>query len=78
MANWSSLLYAEIRQVNEEQKNTAHNHPSGDITPSQEDLNVTKRIAEAGKLMGIKLLDDLIIGDDYHCSLAQSNPDLLR
>lgn len=56
----------------------AHNHPSGDTTPSQEDLNVTKRIAEAGKLMGIELLDHLIIGDDNYYSLAQSNPDLLR
>lgn len=39
----------------------AHNHPSGDPTPSDEDRSVTKRLAEAGKLIGIKLLDHVII-----------------
>ena len=39
----------------------AHNHPSGDVTPSTEDRVVTKRLAEAGKLLGIPLLDHLIL-----------------
>ena len=44
----------------------AHNHPSGDTSPSQEDINVTKRLKEAGLLLGIPLLDHLIITmDDY-------------
>ena len=43
----------------------AHNHPSGDTTPSEEDINVTNRINEAGKLMGIELLDHIILGDSY-------------
>jgi DNA repair protein RadC len=41
-----------------------HNHPSGNSQPSKEDLQVTKRIAEVGKLMGINLLDHIIIGDN--------------
>lgn len=39
----------------------AHNHPSGDNEPSEEDLGVTKRIIEAGKLMGVDVLDHIII-----------------
>lgn len=41
-----------------------HNHPSGDPEPSQEDINITKRLIEAGKIMGIELLDHIIIGSD--------------
>lgn len=40
----------------------AHNHPSGDPTPSPEDINVTGRLVEAGKILGIELLDHLILG----------------
>lgn len=40
-----------------------HNHPTGDPTPSAEDLEVTRRLCEAGELMGIKVLDHIIIGD---------------
>lgn len=40
----------------------AHNHPSGDPTPSEEDLAITRRLVEAGKLLGIELLDHVIIG----------------
>jgi DNA repair protein RadC len=47
-----------------------HNHPSGDTTPSREDIEVTKRIAEAGKIIGIELLDHIIVGDNY-CSLKE-------
>ncbi len=42
----------------------AHNHPSGDPTPSREDIEITKKLAEAGKMMGIELLDHVIIGHD--------------
>lgn len=40
-----------------------HNHPSGDPTPSREDIEVTKRLVECGKIMGIEVLDHLITGD---------------
>ena len=48
-----------------------HNHPSGDITPSQEDLSVTKRLIEAGKLIGIEVLDHIIIGDGLYLSFKE-------
>jgi len=41
----------------------AHQHPSGDPTPSQEDIQVTRRLSESGKLLGIQLLDHLVIGE---------------
>ena len=43
----------------------AHNHPSGNVTPSQEDIAITKRMFECGKILDIKLLDHLIIGESY-------------
>ncbi len=49
----------------------AHNHPSGDPTPSQEDIQVTKRLADTGKLIGIEVLDHLIIGDGKFVSLKE-------
>ena len=57
----------------------AHSHPSGDPSPSAEDREVTKRLAEAGKLLGIALLDHVVftVEGAYH-SLVRSSPDLLR
>src|SRR5699024_3841427 len=49
----------------------AHNHPSADPTPSQEDIHVTRRLAEAGKIMGIELLDHLVIGNNSFVSLKE-------
>jgi len=49
----------------------AHNHPSGDPTPSQEDIHVTRRLAESGKMIGIELLDHLIIGNRKFVSLKE-------
>jgi DNA repair protein RadC len=48
-----------------------HNHPSGDPTPSQEDIAITKRLSEAGELMGIKLLDHIIVGDGEYLSFVE-------
>jgi DNA repair protein RadC len=42
----------------------AHNHPSGDLRPSQADINTTRTIIEAGKIMSIQILDHIIIGND--------------
>lgn len=41
-----------------------HNHPSGDPTPSREDLEITKRLVEAGNIMGIEVIDHVVIGDN--------------
>ncbi len=50
-----------------------HNHPSGDASPSQEDLNVTRRIKEAGQLLGIALTDHIIIGEHTYVSLREEH-----
>ncbi len=44
---------------------TLHNHPSGDTTPSREDIELTKRLKETGDVIGVRVLDHIIIGDDY-------------
>lgn len=49
----------------------SHNHPSGDPAPSSEDINLTHRIKECGKLIGIELLDHIIIGDGCYVSLKE-------
>lgn len=49
----------------------AHNHPSNNLEPSQNDLNFTKRIVDAGNLMGIRILDHLIIGHNDYRSLKE-------
>lgn len=51
----------------------AHNHPSGNLKPSQEDLKITKQIAEAGKILNIQLLDHLIIAQNSYLSFADEN-----
>lgn len=48
-----------------------HNHPSGDPSPSREDILITKRIKEAGMILGIELLDHIIIGDNCYVSFVQ-------
>lgn len=48
-----------------------HNHPSGEPTPSHEDIEVTKRLTECGRMIGIELLDHVIIGDQKYCSLKE-------
>ena len=49
----------------------AHNHPSGDVSPSQDDINLTRRLVQAGEIMGIDVLDHLIIGSDDFISLKE-------
>ncbi|PKG21694.1 RadC family protein [Niallia nealsonii] len=48
-----------------------HNHPSGDPSPSREDIEVTKRLVECGKIIGIDLLDHIIIGENKFVSLKE-------
>jgi DNA repair protein RadC len=49
-----------------------HNHPSGDPTPSREDIELTSRLKEASELLGIRLLDHVVIGTGRHYSFADS------
>ena len=46
-----------------------HNHPSGDPEPSEDDIKLTERLAQAGEIMGIDVLDHIIIGDKNYLSL---------
>jgi DNA repair protein RadC len=50
----------------------AHNHPSGDPAPSREDIEITKKLAEAGKMIGIELLDHVILGQDRNYGFKES------
>ncbi len=47
-----------------------HNHPSGSVKPSQVDINITKKLIDAGNLLDVKVLDHLIIGDNNYFSFA--------
>ena len=48
-----------------------HNHPSGDPTPSSEDISITRRLKDAGEIMGIRLLDHIIVGDGEYLSFVE-------
>lgn len=56
----------------------AHNHPSGDCTPSDGDIASTRQIVGSGRILGIKVLDHLIIGEGCFCSLYDKNHDLFK
>lgn len=49
-----------------------HNHPSGDIKPSSYDIEITKKIGYIGSILGIRLIDSLILGDDANCLSIRS------
>ena len=51
----------------------AHNHPSGDVTPSREDIELTRRMVQAGEIMGIEVLDHLIVGSERFLSMKEAN-----
>ena len=49
----------------------AHNHPSGDSEPSEDDLKITKRLVESGKILNIEVIDHIIIGKNNFCSFKE-------
>lgn len=49
-----------------------HNHPSGDPSPSEEDISITNRLVEVGKIVGIEVLDHLVIGSDSSYSFRKN------
>ena len=49
-----------------------HNHPSGEVRPSKEDINLTIRLKEIGVLMGVRVIDHIIIGDDKYYSFLEN------
>jgi DNA repair protein RadC len=52
----------------------AHNHPSGNVEPSSEDINLTRQLLEGARFLGIPLLDHLILGNGNYLSLRQTTP----
>lgn len=50
----------------------AHNHPSGNPEPSREDINITKKLVEAGKIIDVNLFDHIIFAEDKYTSLLES------
>jgi DNA repair protein RadC len=65
-------VFREAVRANAAAVIVAHNHPSGDPSPSPEDIAVTRALVEAGRLLDIEVLDHLIIGKDRHLSLRQA------
>jgi DNA repair protein RadC len=64
-------LFREAIRMNAAALIVAHNHPSGDPTPSPEDVHVTRQIVEAGKLLNVDVLDHLVIGQQRWVSLKE-------
>lgn len=68
----SREIFVEALKCNAVNIVLIHNHPSGDCVPSRDDCSVTKKIKEAGKLIGINLIDHIIIGDRKYTSLKEA------
>ena len=49
----------------------AHNHPSGEVAPSKDDIEMTQRLVKAGEILGIDILDHLVLGGEDFCSLKE-------
>lgn len=64
-------LYVEALRAEAVYVILLHNHPSGDPTPSKEDLFVTRKVYESGMMIGIELLDHIIIGDNKYISMKE-------
>ncbi|NER80473.1 MAG: JAB domain-containing protein [Leptolyngbya sp. SIO1D8] len=65
-------IFREVIRQGATRAIVAHNHPSGNIEPSQEDLVLTRQLIEAAQILGIPLLDHLILGNGDFCSLRQT------
>lgn len=63
----SAVKYSAARLI------LAHNHPSGNPTPSENDIHFTQRMQECGKMMGIEVLDHIIIGEQAYISMREEN-----
>lgn len=63
----SAVKYSAARLI------LAHNHPSGNPTPSESDIHFTQRMQKCGKMMGIEVLDHIIIGEQVYISMREEN-----
>jgi len=66
-------MFREAVRSNASALIAVHNHPSGDPTPSVQDVTITRKMVEAGKLLGVKVLDHLVIGRGRWVSLKERN-----
>ena len=64
-------VFKEAMSVSAASVIVLHNHPSGDPQPSEDDIKLTKRLVEAGEIVGIEVLDHIIIGDKGYLSLKR-------
>lgn len=64
-------LFVEALQKNAVSIILLHNHPSGDPAPSREDILLTRRVYEAGRMIGVELLDHIVIGNNCYCSMRE-------
>ena len=68
----AGAIFREALKVGAEEIIVAHNHPSGNLTPSKADINATCRLREAGELLKVPLIDHIIVGRDGVVSLAET------
>jgi DNA repair protein RadC len=66
------VVFSEALKVKASSIIVAHNHPSGSLNPSQADVDLTRKLVDAGKLLDIQLIDHLIISGNNYCSFADS------
>ena len=64
-------VFRRAIEANSKYVYVAHNHPSGDTTPSDEDILITRKLVEAGKIIDIEVLDHLIISSKNHLSMKE-------
>jgi DNA repair protein RadC len=65
-------IFKEVIKQGATRAIVAHNHPSGSLEPSQEDIHLTRQLIEAASILGIPILDHLILGNGDFCSLRQT------
>jgi DNA repair protein RadC len=54
----------------------SHNHPSGNLEPSPQDISITKRIVEGGKLLNVEILDHIIVTDSNYMSIRRNHNEI--
>ncbi|MCX7881082.1 MAG: DNA repair protein RadC [Patescibacteria group bacterium] len=66
-------VFKEAVEVSASQIILTHNHPSGEVEPSEDDLETTKKMIAAGKILGIEVIDHIIVGKDNYFSFKEKN-----
>lgn len=64
------LIFATALKANASQLIIAHNHPSGNLSPSQQDISITKKLTDCGKILDIPVLDHIILTNEHYYSFG--------